>query len=184
MLVTLGAEGSYLLEEDGRFRVILCREYGEGKDLNRRWLRSILSGADLLLSVHGNSADDPAARGFEAYPALPDSSYHEDSLRFARLLAGEMGEAGAVLRGDGGIRYAYYDEAGNKLLRDVPDPELEGLPSFAMVQYPRCPAVLAEQCFVTNAEDVADFAGEEGCARAAACYYRAVCAYFELEPKT
>ena len=173
-----------MLEEDGRFRVILCREYGEGKDLNRRWLRSILSGADLLLSVHGNSADDPTARGFEAYPALPDSPFHEDSLRFARLLAREMGEAGAVLRGDGGIRYAYYDEAGNKLLRDVPDPELEGLPSFAMVQYPRCPAVLAEQCFVTNAEDVADFAGEEGCASAAACYYRAVCAYFELEPKT
>lgn len=122
--------------------------------------------------------------GLRPIPPSPDSSYHEDSLRFARLLAGEMGEAGAALRGDGGIRYAYYDEAGNKLLRDAPDPELEGLPSFAMVQYPRCPAVLAEQCFVTNAEDVADFAGEEGCARAAACYYRAICAYFELEPKT
>lgn len=174
------------LEEDGRFRVFLCREYGEGEPLNNRWMKSILAGADLLLCVHGNSADDPSARGFEVYPSLPDRKFYEESLRFARLIASEIAETGEPLRGDGGIRYAYYQEQADgtskKILTDTPDPELSDCPSFAMVEYPRCPAVLAEQCFVTNEEDVALLGTEEGCRLAAGCYYRAICEYFGLEP--
>ena len=42
-----------------------------------------------------------------------------------------------------------------------------------------CPAVLAEQCFITNASDVESFGTEEGCKRAAEAYYRAICGYLE-----
>ena len=42
-----------------------------------------------------------------------------------------------------------------------------------------CPAVLAEQCFITNQADVEAFGTEEGCKKAAAAYYRAICRYWE-----
>ena len=42
-----------------------------------------------------------------------------------------------------------------------------------------CPAVLVEQCFITNAADVEKFGTEEGCKTAAAAYYRAICRYLE-----
>ena len=174
------------LEEDGRFRVVLCREYGEGKDLNSRWRLANRRGADLRLCIHGNSAEDPTARGFEVYPPPPGREYHEESLSFARLTAEEISATGISLRGDGGVRYAYYQEDGSgstrKVLSDLPDPSLESCPSFAMVDYPDCPAVLIEQCFVTNAEDAARRGTEEGCRVAAHCYYRAVCRYFGEEP--
>ncbi|MGI5894016.1 MAG: N-acetylmuramoyl-L-alanine amidase family protein [Candidatus Merdivicinus sp.] len=174
------------LREDDNYRVILCREYGEGEDLNARWMKSIVQGADLLLCVHGNSSDDPSARGFEVYPSLPDQKYHAESVQFAQLIAEEVSQTGIPLRGNGGIRYAYYQEqpdgSSQKILVDEPDPELSDCPSFAMVEYPRCPAVLAEQGFVTNEQDVVLLAGEAGCRLAAECYYRAICAYFGTDP--
>ena len=54
--------------------------------------------------------------------------------------------------------------------------------TFGVLEQAGCPAVLAEQCFVTNAEGVAAFAGEEGCRRAAEVYYRAICRYFGTQP--
>ena len=46
-----------------------------------------------------------------------------------------------------------------------------------------CPAVLAEQCFVTNEADVAQFGSEEGCKKTARVYYEAICAYFGTQPQ-
>ena len=40
--------------------------------------------------------------------------------------------------------------------------------------------VLAEQCFVTNDEDVEHFGSEQGCKTVARIYYEAICAYFEI----
>lgn len=169
------------LEQDENYRVVLCRDYGEGKDLNDRWKLANFQRADLLLCIHGNSAEDSSASGFEVYPPPPGREYHEEALSFAHLLAGEISKTGISLRGDAGIRYAYYED-GQKILRDTPDPELESLSSFAMVDYPKCPAVLIEQCFLTNQSDVSLLGTEEGCRTAALSYYRAVCDYFETQP--
>lgn len=45
------------------------------------------------------------------------------------------------------------------------------------------PAVPAEQCFVTNEADVAQFGSEEGCKKTARIYYEAICAYFGTQPQ-
>ncbi len=54
--------------------------------------------------------------------------------------------------------------------------------SFTLLEDVDCPAVLAEQCFVTSEEDVAQFGSEQGCKTAARAYYEAICAYFGTEP--
>lgn len=47
-----------------------------------------------------------------------------------------------------------------------------------------CPAVLAEQCFVTNEADATRFGSEEGCKKAARIYYEAICEYFGTQPQS
>ena len=173
-------ELAFLLENDPSYRVILCRELSGGAELNSRWKKARFHRARLLLSIHGNSADDPSASGFEAYPAPPGREHHAESLRFARLLANRIGETGIRLRGEDGIRYAYY-QGSVKILQD-PSAEPLDAPSFAMVDYPGCPAVLAEQCFLTNEKDAALLGSPEGCRRAARQYYLAICDYFGTEP--
>lgn len=171
-----------LLKEDGGYRVMVCREYGEGEEVNARWQKANEAGADMVLCIHANFSEDTTAQGFEVYPAPTGREYHEESLALARLIAAEMGDLGLRLRGDGGIRYIYY-RGEEKLLSDYPDESLEKLPSFAMVDYPECPAILAEQGFVTHKKDAELLGSAEFCKKAAAAYYNAVRAYFEQAKK-
>ncbi len=136
----------------------------------------------LLLSIHGNSASEgSSASGFECYPAVPGRTWHRESFYFAELLAAGMQNAGSHLRGRGGVRYLYY-QGENKLLVESNHTEERQERSFTILEDVNCPAVLAEQCFVTNEADVAQFGSEEGCRRVAQIYYEAICGYFGTQP--
>ena len=137
----------------------------------------------LLLSIHGNSAaNGSAVAGFECYPSVPGRTWHEESFCFARLLADGMQRAGAGLRGRGGVRYIYYLENDQKQLVETTHTEVRAERSFTLLEDVDCPAVLAEQCFVTSEEDVAQFGSTDGCKKVARVYYEAICAYFGTEP--
>ncbi len=170
-----------LLREDGRFRVVLSRKAGEDATVTERNRKFQRVRPDLVLSIHGNASESSSADGFECYPSPPGYENHAQSLAFAMLLAQEMQSAGATLRGTGvaGVRYGYYDEEGEKLLLESNDTTVYPYDTFGMLKNMSCPAVLVEQCFLTNAADVENFGTEEGCKRAAQAYYRAICAYFE-----
>lgn len=56
--------------------------------------------------------------------------------------------------------------------------------SFTLLEDVNCPAVLAEQCFVTNEADATRFGSEEGCKKAARIYYEAICEYFGTQPQS
>lgn len=137
----------------------------------------------LFLSIHGNSAPDGTdASGFECYPTVPGRTWHTESLYFAKLLASGMQSIGASLRGYGGVRYIYYLENDQKQLVEIMHAEVRTERSFTVLEDIDCPAVLVEQCFVTNEEDVERFGSEQGCKTVARIYYEAICSYFETEP--
>ena len=136
----------------------------------------------LLLSIHGNSAPEGSeASGFECCPSVPGRTWHRESFYFAERLAERMQAAGAHLRGKGGIRYIYY-EGENKRLVESNHTEVRENRSFTILEDVDCPAVLAEQCFVTSETDVAQFGDEAGCKRVARIYYEAICDYFGTQP--
>ncbi len=174
-----------MLREDGRFRVILSRGYGEGKGINERNRKLRKKRPDIVLSIHGNGDPMGTGTGFECYPSPPGRENYGKSYEFARMIAEEMAELGSVIRGRDGIRYGYYvpDETGQltKTIKESSDTTVYEYGSFGMVERMRCPAVLVEQCFVTNADDVAAFGTEEGCKKAAGAYYRAICRYLKLD---
>ncbi len=174
-----------LLEADDRFTVVLCREMGETVERpSQRAIRGNELGADLLLSIHGNSDSTGEGYGFECYPITPGNELADPSRELAGCLASAFEAAGARLRGDQGIRYAYYEGENSdvKVIREGSDMTVYDTPTFGFLEYAQAPAVLAEQCFVTNGSDVALFGCGEGIQRAARCYYEAICAFYEVEP--
>lgn len=176
-----------ILKEDGRFRVVLSRKYGEGKGINERNAIFQRKNPDIVLSIHGNADATGVGHGFECYPSPPGRKNYESSYIFAQMLANEMQQLGSTLRGSGGIRYGYYipDGTGNmvKTIVEANDVTEYEYGSFGMVEGMDCPAVLLEQCFVTNENDVLTFATEEGCRNAAKAYYQAICKYLGIEAK-
>lgn len=114
-------------------------------------------------------------RPFPAVHGIGKSYY------FAQQLAQGMQAAGAKLRGHGGIRYIYYQGEVKQLVEST-HTEVRDERSFTLLEDVNCPAVLAEQCFVTSEEDVAQFGSEEGCKTVARVYYEAICAYFGTQP--
>lgn len=171
------------LEQDPNFIPLSTRESNDvtARPSERAAAANALS-PDLLLSIHGNSAPEGStASGFECYPAVPGRTWHRESLYFAKQLASAMGAAGASLRGYGGIRYIYYIGDTKQLVESTHN-EIREERSFTILEDVDCPAVLAEQCFVTSESDVAQFGSAEGCQRTARAYYEAICSYFETIP--
>lgn len=172
------------LEQDPNYIPLQTREsFDETATPAQRAAAASAQSPQLLLSIHGNSAaNGSTASGFECYPAVPGRTWHQESFYFARLLAGGMQSIGAKLRGRGGVRYIYYLENDQKQLVENTYTQVRPERSFTLLEDVDCPAVLSEQCFVTNAEDVERFGSEEGCKTVARIYYEAICAYFGTEP--
>lgn len=170
------------LEQDSNYIPLQTRESFDVTAAERA-AAARAQAPQLLLSVHANSAaNGSTAAGFECYPSVPGRTWHAESFYFARLLASGMQAAGASLRGHGGVRYIYYLEDDQKQLVESTHTEVRAERSFTLLEDVDCPAVLAEQCFVTSAEDVERFGSEEGCRKVARIYYEAICAYFGTQP--
>ena len=172
------------LEQDPNYLPLQTREsFDETATPAQRAATVREQNPQLLLSIHGNSAaNGSAASGFECYPTVPGRTWHNESFYFAQLLSKRMQSAGASLRGHGGIRYIYYLENDQKQLVESTHTEVRGERSFTLLEDVNCPAVLAEQCFVTSASDVMQFGSDEGCTRTARIYYEAICEYFGTDP--
>ena len=172
------------LEQDSNYIPLQTREgFDATATPAQRAAAASAQSPQLLLSIHGNSAANGyTAAGFECYPAVPGRTWHQESFYFARLMAGGMQSIGAKLRGRGGVRYIYYLENDQKQLVENTYTQVRPERSFTLLEDVDCPAVLAEQCFVTNTEDVKRFGSEEGCKAVARIYYEAICAYFGTKP--
>ena len=186
MTAATATELIQLLQQDVNFIPLQTRDsFDETATPAQRAARADEQSPKLLLSIHGNSAaNGSTASGFECYPAVPGRTWHQESFYFAQLLAKGMQAAGASLRGRGGIRYIYYLENDQKQLVESTHTEVREERSFTLLEDVNCPAVLAEQCFVTNEADVAQFGNEEGCKKSARIYYEAICAYFGTQPQS
>lgn len=136
----------------------------------------------LLLSIHGNSAaNGSTAAGFECYPAVPGRTWHQESFILQNCWPVECRASAQGCAGEG-VRYIYYLENDQKQLVENTYTQVRPERSFTLLEDVDCPAVLAEQCFVTNDEDVEHFGSEQGCKTVARIYYEAICTYFGTEP--
>lgn len=139
------------------------------------------AGTRLVISLHANSDGAQSSHGFECFPTPPGRTHHADALRLATIIAREMKTAGHTLRGGEektGVKYAYYYGDTKKIV-DSTDDTIRSRKSFGILEKVNCPAVLVEQCFISNYDDVASWTGETGCKKAAEIYYSAIKQYFQ-----
>lgn len=169
------------LTQDGRFAPMLTADGTEYRKPSRRAELAKAAGAQLLVSIHLNHDTNGAISGFECYPATPQLSTNADSLRFAGLVAAKFSAMGLDLRGVDGVRYIYFDQNDNRYIRESTDTEPLTDPTFTVVQECGCPAVLVEEGFISNAQDVSIVATDAGCEAAAQAYYECILAYFDLQ---
>ena len=174
-----------LLKEDGRFRVVLSREYGESESISNRSKKFKKLEPDLMISIHGNSSDDSSAYGFECYPSPPGTTNHQISMDFASYITAEMNVLGSRLRGVDGIRFGYYvpvegsTEQFQKMFVDSTDTNIYDFDTFGVLKNMNCPSVLIEQCFITNQHDFETFGSDTGSLQCAQGYYLAITKYLE-----
>ena len=175
-----------LLEQDGRYAPVLTitEEESQNSDMPRvepaeRAQRANDAGAVLLFSIHGNSDPSGTASGFECYAIPPGQQYHDESVALARLTAQKITQTGQPLRGQDGVRYIYFDTYDNRMVYEFSDETPHNEPTFRLLADADCPAVLVEQCFLTNPQDAARLATPSGAKQAAKAYYEAICEWME-----
>lgn len=171
-----------LLQADPNYDPVRTREKGVDLSIKDRVQVATQHRASLLLSLHANyDGSTRQSHGFECFPTPPGRIYSEESMRAAQCLAQAMGQAGHRLRGDNGVRFAYYYGKRKKIVDSI-DTTVREEKSFGIVEKPHCPAVLIEQCFLSNGSDYENWGSAAGCQRAARVYYEAICAYFGTQP--
>lgn len=171
-----------LLSADPSYQPVRTRANGVDLSTTDRSQVAADHCASLLLSVHANvDHTTRQSHGFECYATPPGRLYAEDALRFANCLIDEMRTAGHRIRGATGIHFLYY-HGNRKEIVDSTNIKVRSAKSFGMLEKPACPAVLVEQCFLTNYDDYQNWATKSGCKRAARIYYQAICAYFGTVP--
>ena len=175
-----------LLEQDGRYAPVLTitEEESQNSDMPRvepaeRAQRANDAGAVLLFSIHGNSDPSGTASGFECYAIPPGQQYHDESVTLARLTAQKITQTGQPLRGQDGVRYIYFDTYDNRMVYESSDETPHNEPTFRLLADADYPAVLVEQCFLTNPQDAARLATPSGAKQAAKAYYEAICEWME-----
>ncbi len=169
------------LKSDPHYNPIKTRENGEDLSNTDRAQNAMNANSHLLISIHANKDSHSSSFGFECYAIPPGRDLHEESLLFAQNIAARMQEAGNRLRGETGVRYMYYINH-NKKIVDSTDEQIRDNQSFGILEKASCPAVLVEQCFLSNHSDVDSWASDEGCKKSAFAYYLAICDYFGTEP--
>ncbi len=172
-----------LFELDERFTPVVTHDIdGDYMLPSERAAVANALGAELLVSVHGNSDTSESTYGFECYTVTPGHALNEESLVFASYIVDEFEALGAKIRGANGIRYVYYDEENNRTMVESTDDTVRTDDTFTLLEDANCPAVLVQQCFVTSPTDVEMFCSDEGITMSANAYYKAICNYLQLTP--
>lgn len=174
-----------LLEENEHFEVILTHEYDVHASVAERREVGIASDCDFFLSIHCNSyGDDSSIQGFEVYAQLPENAMHTESYAMATSIAQKFIDAGHNPRTGSGVFYCRYvpDENGEDVRytlteQEEADTDLGGT-TYGVIKSDEYPAVLIEQGYVNNAQDVANWMSDDGTQAAAEIYYQALCEYF------
>lgn len=167
------------LAANGRVRIALTRDADRTLDLASRAAIARRLGADLFVSIHADSASNPAARGASIY-SVSEVASDADAARFA---AAQNGSEGAVTSiSDGGARALLADLAARDEMAASASfaarlvtksagrgvelrPEPRRFAAFKVLRGAEAPAVLVEAGYLSNVEDEAALRSSEGRAR-------------------
>ncbi len=178
-----------ILSKDENYKVILTHDYETEASIAERREIGENRRADLFLSIHCNkNPETNEVFGYEVYPQLPLNRNSSVSYKIAKKITEEFNQAGHTPRKDSGIFYCRFetDSSGNQVRYSLTESEeytfdFDG-ETYGVLESDFYPAVLIEQGYVTNQNDVDNWLSDDGCEKCANVYYKAICDYFGTEP--
>jgi N-acetylmuramoyl-L-alanine amidase len=147
------------------------------------------AGADLLISLHLNGYDDPAARGYEVlYTRAPFRPFGDRSADFATYVYREIGAAYKKAGFDTTPRGALPDDELNAVMHDggverhliMLGPAIEN--ADYTINPSQMPGIIIEPVFITNDDDAAFIARTENQRLLVDAYAGGILQYFEKYP--
>ena len=121
---------------------------------------------DMVLSLRADTSPDPAKSGMRIYADIPSASTHKESLHFAETIAGAFAGEKDVWTG-----YLYYkpirDNMFEPVYKDADDTENLKLETWDLMAQVNAPVVIVSGLYVSNEEECAQWASEEGIERTA-----------------
>ena len=176
-----------LTKQEEVIRVVTTSEPGRYVSPKERGEQAKKQGADFLLSLHLNASENTDLRGFSCFPLPPGRQGHEESLQLAQLITAEVAQAGTPpICGTNGIFYTFFFEAEqgyDRRVMDAADVDATthpDAPTYSVLQFAGCPALLLEQWYISNEQDMLECYSEEGMNRMAESIYRGICNYYGL----
>ena len=170
------------LSYDSRFDVIRTHPAGTPLAVSDTAAAVNRDQPEILLSIHAGYDPDPSVSGMRIYADIPSSERHEASMKFAGLIKDAFSE-----KINTEINYLYYEPYGDNSfrLKIVPETDTEtyDLDTWSLMKQAEVPVVITELIHVSNPDEIARWANEEGYAEAAELYYTAFCGYYGFEPK-
>ncbi|WP_157998034.1 N-acetylmuramoyl-L-alanine amidase [Ornithinibacillus scapharcae] len=117
------------------YNVLMIRTNDTFVELDDRVFETVKSNADLFISIHSNSHDNPSANGTETYYSATGTQY-VNSLNLAKQVQSELVKALATT---------------NRGVKNTP---------FRVIKDSKIPAILVELGFVTNSHDANKLASQ------------------------
>lgn len=121
---------------------------------------------DMVLSIRADSSPDLSASGMRVYADIPSASTHKESLHFAQLISEAFETEKNVWTG-----YLYYkpirDDMYEPLSVSADDTENMHLETWDLMKQVSAPVVIVSGLYVSNEEECAEWASEEGYDRTA-----------------
>ncbi|HEV2363571.1 MAG TPA: N-acetylmuramoyl-L-alanine amidase [Caulobacteraceae bacterium] len=182
------------LEDEGRYKVVLTRDSDVFVPLSERVQIARKSGADLFISLHADSGENPQTHGATVY-TLSD----QGTTRVSQVLSGhEWFSRAAARSADPAVGKILLDlsqrstrnesaEFADVLLSRIADRNVDLLPrshrdaNYFVLLAPDVPAVLLEMGFITNPEDEARLTDPRARRRMMDAVADAIDAYFDGE---
>ena len=185
-----------LLEDSGKYDVVLTRETDEYVEHNKRIEIARNVGADIFISIHADAAGSRAVSGASVYTLsrAGDARIERVSLENGWTIPLETEPVGDAARSilEDFVTRETLTKSG--MFADLLIPELEQVgpilrnshrqANFYVLLAPDVPAVLLEIGFLTNPNDERRLSSEEGISTSMEAVHRAIDAYFAQEGQT
>ena len=172
-----------LLEQDDRFEVLRTHEAGTSASVAAKAEKVNKDQPALLLSIHTGGVPDASVSGMTVYPDIPSHKSNAQSVKAAEAIA----DAFTAETWTPALKYLYYkpftEDSYQIMKADISDTTDYQLETWAILQKVDVPAVVVEQFYVSNQNDVTNWANAESYDNIAMQYYRALCKLYDLEPK-
>lgn len=180
-----------LLQEEGRFEVILVRQTDVFVKLGARSKMANEAGADLFISLHSNAHTSKAESGFEVY-ALAERASDPDAERLAEFENSVLDLEGVDAKDDGaallvalgrtedmnaGLELAGLVQKQLASRVDLPNRGVKQA-AFYILRNVNCPSILVEMGFLSNERDEAKLESAKYRRRLVEGIYAGVVDYF------